>query len=248
MAWDVARSLDVLLAQINALAPGRDRSSDGSIGDTAHQGTTSDHNPEDKPGNEPDEVDARDFTHDPHHGADMGVISERLRLTRDRRIRYVIFNRRIFAGYPVPARAAWTWGQYSGDNPHTHHMHVSVNDVDDDDTTPWRIGAPDQEDDMRPEGHDIHPELTNAQIMRDLWDWAVSNQGGVKIDQSRFRFRTIPAQVAGMLAAQPAGTVALTDVDRMAIVTAIRAELGAEVESAVRRVLGGLDGAIPGDA
>lgn len=31
MTWRVAKSLEVLLAQINAIAPNRDKSSDGSI-------------------------------------------------------------------------------------------------------------------------------------------------------------------------------------------------------------------------
>ena len=33
MVWRVAKSLNVLLDQINAIAPNRDKSSDGSIGD-----------------------------------------------------------------------------------------------------------------------------------------------------------------------------------------------------------------------
>ena len=44
-AWIVAPSLDALLAQLNALAPGRSRASDGSIGDAAHAARTSNHNP-----------------------------------------------------------------------------------------------------------------------------------------------------------------------------------------------------------
>ena len=44
MAWRVARSLDVLLGQLNALAPERSKASDGSIGDAAHASRSSDHN------------------------------------------------------------------------------------------------------------------------------------------------------------------------------------------------------------
>jgi hypothetical protein len=126
--------LDTLLAQINALAPQRSKASDGSIGDAAHQAGTSEHNPEYKPGPELDEVDARDFTHDPRNGADMDVFAESLRLSRDWRIKYVIWNRRQFS-----PRTGWKWVAYSGSNPHDKHMHVSVNDVDDDNTTPWRL-------------------------------------------------------------------------------------------------------------
>ena len=37
MSWRVARSLLVLFDQLNAAAPGRSRSSDGTVGDLAHQ-------------------------------------------------------------------------------------------------------------------------------------------------------------------------------------------------------------------
>lgn len=56
---------------------------------------------------------------------------------------------------------------------------------------------------------------------------------------------TVPNMLARRLSALEARPpVQLSDVDRMAIVTAIRAELGAEVEDAIRRVLLTLNGAI----
>lgn len=140
--WVVDRGLDVLLAQINAAAPDRSKASDGSIGDPAHQARESDHNPESPPpaGNPDEQVDARDFTHDPAHGADMGVVTEAIRKSRDRRVKYVIFNRRIFSSYATATRKAWEWGPYDGEDPHENHAHVSVNDVHHDETQLWAIG------------------------------------------------------------------------------------------------------------
>lgn len=112
----VDKGLDVLLAQINAKAPGRSKASDGSVGDSDHAARASDHNPEDTEnsddGNDPDnQVDARDFTHDPAHGADMGQISEAIRLSKDRRVKYVIFNGRIFSGRT--GTQPWVWRTYT---------------------------------------------------------------------------------------------------------------------------------------
>jgi len=140
MSWRVARGLEVLLHQLDELAPNRSRASDGSIGDPAHQTRPSDHNP-DALGI----VRARDFTHDPDH-ADMGEFSEALRRSRDRRIAYAIFNRRIFSATVQP----WLWRPYPGDNPHTKHLHVSVvATAVADDTTPWEITMPLSNDDIK---------------------------------------------------------------------------------------------------
>jgi hypothetical protein len=140
----VDKSLDVLLRQLNDYAPGRDKSSDGSIGDTAHQSRTSAHNPQDTAdsadGNDPDnQVDARDFTHDPAHGADMGNMTEDIRKSRDPRVELVIWNSRQFSSYPTSSRKAWEWGPYSGTNDHSRHAHVQVRDVGNDNTTPWKV-------------------------------------------------------------------------------------------------------------
>ena len=59
MAWRLARSLETLRAQINALSPNRSKASDGTIGDAAHSARTSDHNPDGG-----GVVRALDLTHD----------------------------------------------------------------------------------------------------------------------------------------------------------------------------------------
>jgi hypothetical protein len=142
VAEPVDRGLLKLRSQIDATAPNRAKGSDGFKGDESHASRTSDHNPESPPppGNPDNQIDAGDFTHDPRSGADMGRISERIRLSRDRRVRYVIFNRRIFRSYARNGVPAWTWAPYTGSNPHALHMHVSVNDTHHDETQDWEIG------------------------------------------------------------------------------------------------------------
>jgi hypothetical protein len=120
MAWRVARSLLVLRDQMDAAFPGRSRVSDGYIGDTAHQNTSSDHNPWYGPGI----VTAADWTHDPRNGFDIDKFTDQLQASRDGRIKYVIANGWIMDSRPQ--FSPWQWVRYYGSNPHTSHVHVSV--------------------------------------------------------------------------------------------------------------------------
>lgn len=118
-SWRMAKSLDRLLAQVNAEWPRRRKDSDGGIGNTEHSARESDHNP-DTDG----VVKARDFTHDPASGCDSYKLAQALLDSRDTRIKYIISNRRIAAGTDGPS--PWKWRPYNGKNPHNHHCHVSV--------------------------------------------------------------------------------------------------------------------------
>ncbi|GGL35566.1 lysozyme family protein [Caulobacter rhizosphaerae] len=123
--WRIAEALEALREQINTLAPARDKASDGGVGDAAHRARSSDHNPWVVDGAY-GVVTARDFTHSPGTGCDAGVLAEGLRASRDPRIKYIIWNRRICASEPRDGQAAWAWRPYGGTNPHDHHVHVSV--------------------------------------------------------------------------------------------------------------------------
>lgn len=122
-AWIVAESLDKLLDQLNALAPNRSKASDGSIGDAAHATRDSDHNPWVVLAGQP-LVTARDFTHDPGGGLDCAQLRDALLRSRDPRIKYLIFNRQITSG--ATGSSPWVSRAYSGANPHTKHLHLSV--------------------------------------------------------------------------------------------------------------------------
>lgn len=132
--WRVAKSLETLRDQVNAQFPGRDKSSDGSIGNAEHSARESDHNPDDDR-----VVKARDITHDPRHGMDAGVLAAVLIASRDPRIKYIIWNRQIIAGDAGPS--PWKARKYIGANPHTHHVHISVKKQPKffDDATPWAM-------------------------------------------------------------------------------------------------------------
>lgn len=131
--WRPARSLDVLLAQVNAAYPNRDKSSDGTIGDSAHAATKSEHNPDAN-----GVVRARDITNDPEHGLNARKLAEALIASRDPRILYVISNAQICSSQVQP----WVWRPYNGVNAHRAHMHLSVVADRDlyDSVTPWAVG------------------------------------------------------------------------------------------------------------
>lgn len=124
------KSLLKLLAEVNALAPNRSKASDGWIGDPAHAARSSQHNPDGD-----STVDARDITHDPANDCDIEDIFGRIVKKKDRRVRNLIWNRRILAGNSGPS--PWVWREYNGSNPHTKHGHIDVLDQFQDDESPW---------------------------------------------------------------------------------------------------------------
>lgn len=132
MAWRPAKSLLKLREQINALAPKRSKLSDGTVGNLEHSARTSDHNPDAN-----GVVKAMDITHDPAHGVDTYALAELLRLKRDKRIKYVISNGRIWNSEQSPFK----WRKYNGSNRHDHHVHVSVKAAKSfyDDASAWDI-------------------------------------------------------------------------------------------------------------
>jgi hypothetical protein len=130
VAWRTARSLQVLLAEVDAAAPRRKRTSDGTLGDRAHSERESDHNPDAN-----GVVRALDVTHDPAGGHDCAALAAHLRsraLAGDRRVKYVIWDRQICS-----ASTQWLWRAYRGPNPHTARLHLSVTSEADDSDAPW---------------------------------------------------------------------------------------------------------------
>src|SRR5690625_1832429 len=115
VSYFLAASLVKLRNEVNALWPNRSKVSDGWIGDAAHSARKSDHNPDwSAPGRRRGVVRALDITV-------RGIDVDRLlrHTTNDSRVAYVIYNRRIY----THARG---WYRYTGSNPHTNHVHVSI--------------------------------------------------------------------------------------------------------------------------
>ena len=131
-AWVLVPCLVRLRTEFNAIAPARDKTSDGTIGDAAHQASQSDHN-DDEVGNVP--IRDADRQHEGHAldidvnlrtpGLSMAAVVQFL-LRRcpsgpERRLRYIIFNRRIWS-----ASSGWKQQRYTGANAHDKHAHFSA--------------------------------------------------------------------------------------------------------------------------
>lgn len=135
--WRAAKSLTTLKDQVNAKAPSRNKSHDGMIGDVRHRSRASDHNPWVDGG----VVTAYDITNDPAKNCDVNKLAEAIRTTREPRVKYLIWKRRICNHASVGGAAAWAWRPYGGSNPHDKHLHISVKETKAhyDSTAPWPV-------------------------------------------------------------------------------------------------------------
>ncbi|WP_433368348.1 hypothetical protein ACQPZX_41385 [Actinoplanes sp. CA-142083] len=130
--WVLIPCLKVLFAEFDRIAPSRDRASDGSIGNRAHEQEVSDHNPD-----ETGSVPIRDADHiNEVHAIDVDnnlresdltmekvvqFLLGRCRSGAEKRLRYIIYNRRIWS-----ASSGWVQKTYTGASPHTEHAHFSA--------------------------------------------------------------------------------------------------------------------------
>jgi len=122
--WFLCPALVTLRSQIDNANPGRDKASDGSIGNADHSARKSDHNPA-AAGN----VNAIDVDEDLSptiHSAEKLVNA--IIASRDERFSYIIYEGRMIRSYQAKnGTAPWVWTKYTGGtNPHDHHFHISV--------------------------------------------------------------------------------------------------------------------------
>lgn len=162
-----------LLTEIDKLAPGRRKTQDGTVGDTAHAQRVSDHNL-DESGNtgassdsdHVNEVHARDIDSRGPWPAGWSVerivqtILARCRSGAEKRLKYVIYSGRIWE-----ASNGWRQRTYTGADQHREHAHFSFRYGSgsgtanpENITTPWGIlAAHTLEDDVA---------LTDAEIVK----------------------------------------------------------------------------------
>jgi hypothetical protein len=130
-AWVLIPAAKTLQAEFTKVFPDRDHASDGAIGDLAHQQEVSDHNPDETGAvpihdadstNEVHAIDVDNNLNDSDVSMEEAVqfILGRCRSGAERRLRYVIYNRRIWS-----ASSSWVQKAYTGASAHTEHAHFS---------------------------------------------------------------------------------------------------------------------------
>ncbi len=139
--------LVALRSEVNQLAPDRDKTTDGWIGNKPHQLTVSDHN-DDEVGKVP--IRDADSVHEVHaldldadlRAPGLSMTAIVLHIVRrcvsgaENRLRYIIWNRTIWS-----ATDEWAPRPYTGDSPHTEHAHFSASysPSREADTRSWRL-------------------------------------------------------------------------------------------------------------
>lgn len=127
-----------LRTEFNQQNFGRDKASDGWIGDAAHQGRQSDHNPDALGRVKAIDVDT---TGPWPRGNDAGDYAEFLRVRhrngQDDRLEYIIHNRHICS-----LDSSWEWELYGGTDPHIEHIHFSArhDNHGGTDSSAWQLG------------------------------------------------------------------------------------------------------------
>jgi hypothetical protein len=137
-----------LRSEFDEIAPGRDHASDGWLGDKAHEQEVSDHN-----NDETGRVPIRDADGKPEvHAIDVDTdlresdltmekvvqfLLGRCRSGAENRLRYIIYNRRIWE-----ASNGWKQRAYTGPSAHTEHAHFSFSydTAREANTASWHLG------------------------------------------------------------------------------------------------------------
>lgn len=254
--WQKVKWIPPLFDAFNAVWPTRGKGSDGTIGDTAHQSSTSGHNPDDTPGSKSErtdadsiaEVRAADVT-SLLPGVKMYDVVQRVLATPADRDRFIYI---ICDGWIWSASSGWVRKKYDGPDQHFGHSHFSGNPASDENAAPFasvlsfRITAQ-EEVDMTPEQAAqmarIDTRVTTLLYNTPTNPWIGNNERNIMHEVLALIASKVdvdPAELAAITAASKEGARQAMQEQQAAFVAAIIAGLPAEwaeqVEAQIRAV------------
>lgn len=197
-SWILVPCLVKLRSEFNEVAPNRDKGADGSIGDTSHAASSSDHNP-DETGNTPyEDADSINEVHaididctgpwpDGNGGGEGDWFDRKIRAIAAREeVEYesaTILGRLqniIWRGHIISRSWGWSeWRVYTGASQHYDHAHFSARYVTstEADTRPW--GVVTEED-----------EVTEAELLAAFQKYFTSADGKKALGEAVWYFLT----------------------------------------------------------
>jgi hypothetical protein len=135
VAWYLNPALTAFRNAVDVAYPNRDKASDGTIGNEAHQATVSDHNP-DIDGS----VDAWDM--------DVELNGRNRPFSVDVEYLKTVFQSHESAQYWIHAgqiaSRSWGWARraYTGPNPHDGHVHWNTRSSHENSAQSWKVAMP----------------------------------------------------------------------------------------------------------
>jgi hypothetical protein len=214
MAWRNAKALDTLKGEITEAYPGRKPGSLQTIGDPNHSSRDSQHNP--NPAGVVTAIDVMNDTAgpDPDWLADYLVD---LGKSGDARIWYVVWDRKIWS-----RTYGWVTRAYTGSDPHTSHVHMSLwqTSAAYDSTAPWGL-----EDSVALSDADIK-KIADAVWNRNVQNYITPPDSQADTELSRIHQRTFETKaLVEAIAAQQMTTAEIAEVINAAIAKGIDIEV-----------------------
>jgi hypothetical protein len=250
MAWVLTEGLANVRSEFNRVFPDRDRKSDGSVGDLAHQGGRSGHNPdrtgnaEYKDGDALDEVRAIDVDKDLRTpGVSMEDVVQHL-VTRARAGHYVPFHYIIYRRRIWSKSDGWVTHAYTGANAHDEHAHFSGGRTQTADNWAGSLGLasllPKKEEDVAftdDDGDKLVSKVRGTrEFLSDTQVMLIGQDAAGRVAPALGRIEVVLARVEAALKQELADVAPSSEQNAAAVIAALGARVGETPETTAAKI------------